>query len=230
MFMNKLGKFWTKALLGIVASYALVVITFNFWLPLGLHVSLATQKSFSLASDWKGHFFDLLTWRPLSLWIINKNKNKCDMPFFVVERKDESAFQGSRFFSDGTRTQGSDLRLAHLITYRNDANHNREAIDQLLAESLPQCNPNGGTIAENDYSPLNSAIAKKEVDIVEVLLRREVATNVVLKHPKKPIDGMNSAQFARFLEAKTKNEDSRSTYKKIAEMIEAYDVKAVTNR
>jgi hypothetical protein len=228
--MKRLQRILLKTSLTLVFIYGALVIAFNSWLPLGLHVGIAAQKSFRLAPDWEGRFYDLLTWRSLSMLVVNNDKNKCDMPFFVVEKKGGNKSEVIRYFSNGTRTQGSNLRLAHLITYRNDANHNREAIDKLLAESLPQCNPNGGTIAENDYSPLNSAIAKKEVDIVEALLRRDVATNVVLKHPKKPIDGMSSAQFARFLEAKTKNEDSRSTYKKIAEMIEAYDAKAATNR
>jgi hypothetical protein len=228
--MKKLRRNLLDVFFALVIVYALGTIAFNFWLPLGVHVGIATQKSFSIASDWKGRLFDLLTWRPLSALIVKSNKKKCDMPFFIVEKKGESALQVNRFFSDGTRSQGSNLRLAHLITYRNDPNHNKDVIDKLLAESLSQCDPNGGTIAINDYSPLNSAIAKKELDVIEALLRRGVVTTVPLQHAGKPFDGMNSAQFARFLEAKAKTDDSRATYKKIAELIEKHDAKTVINR
>jgi hypothetical protein len=198
----------------LISVYLLLLIALNLWLPLGMHVAIAISNYQREERDTKRFFFDLFVWRSISRIVVATDSQKCDLPNFQLSSDGTAAF-----FQAGL--EGKDERLTFLITSAGRQNTDATMVDKLLDETLLACNANGAHSDPTGHSPLSAAIATKNYKTVSRLLDGGADALRRIRREDKPYNGMDSYEFARYLQGNAKSAQAQRDYAQIADLIDA---------
>ena len=72
----------------------------------------------------------------------------------------------------------------------------------------------------DDYSPIILAILFGDIEIVDLLISKNVELKRKIYRPGKPIDGLNSLEFATLLESKADTEEKKNIYSSIIRILQ----------
>lgn len=189
-----------------IILFVIATTAFNLWLPIGVHVGIAATRLVSREPAEYVPPFDLFVFRPVSRLFVALSPDKCNAPYF----------------RDGQRIPGRNERIAFVVTYFADKRFDQRVMSDFLDEALKHCHPDAPLDNPTDWSPLMSAIALKHKPLVITLLQHHADPLRRAIKPGKATNGMNALELARFLEAKSKDADSRRAFGEIATHIEPY--------
>jgi hypothetical protein len=193
----------------------------NARMPLGLHVSVATKSDKESDFSERKGLIDIFVWRAVSRWVVDQSGQPCDLPQARYPKEGGAAHEVDpiKAVLMAPNTPDLDQRLSFLMT-RYDALGNSDAyIKQQIAKTIRICGPEGAVIP-TEVPPLHMAIAFKQADIAEMLVRAGADTNRRMSRTEKPGHNLTALDFAKLVLSNAQTEQDKAQLQSIVDLLQ----------
>ncbi len=201
--------------------YLIGFIGINARMPLGLHVSVATASDKESDFNERKGLIDFFIWRSISRWVVDQSGQPCDLPQAVHQNEGGEAKEVDliKAVFMAPNAPNLDLRLSFLMTRYGQLGNSDAYVKQQIAKTIRICGPEGAVIP-TEVPPLHMAVAFKQADIAEMLVRAGADTNRLMSRPEKPGHNLNALDFAKLVLSNAQTEHDKAQLQSIVSLLQ----------
>lgn len=213
--------FIKKTLGVLLLLYVVGLIGINARMPLGLHVSVATTSDKESGFSERKGLIDLFVWRSVSRWVVDQSGQPCDLPQARYPNEGGTANETDpiKAVLMSANTPELDQRLSYLMLRYGQLDNSDAYIKQQIAKTIRICGPEGAT-TETEVPPLHIAIAFKQADIAEMLVRAGADLNRRINRPEKPGHNLAALDFAKLTLSNAQTAQDKAQLQAIVDVLQ----------